>query len=373
MHSVLFATYRAEKTSARGRGMTLVELLAVIAILGLLVALLMPAVQNARESSRRLHCQGNLKQFGAAIQAHHDSQNCFPMRCATPGVGTPNFSSFVFLLPWLDQTGLYDQILSGTSKDASDLTFAPWTTRINTFICTSDRAAGASFAGKLGPSSYAANRGDWTFWPGVTVTTGTTSTTLWPSERKRNRGLLGEGLGTQAADVTDGLSNTVAYTERRIYTGEEKFAVPDAVWNQANNYSNQCGDTLWLLSTVSNGRFQGAGTIGWGVPAKRSSWSSGCAFYHQVNLVLPPNGPSCDQVGTPAWSRGLYTASSFHPQGVNVVMADGAIRFVDESIQAGPSSVAAAQGAIPITSPSPFGVWGALGTRCGGEAMTLAP
>lgn len=350
--------------------MTLVELLAVIAILGLLVALLLPAVQSARESMRRAQCQNNLKQFGLALQGHHHSQNCFPRRSAIAGPGYPNFSSFFYLLPWLDQAGLYDQITSGTTQDATNLAFAPFTTKISTFVCASDRAAGLDFSGKLGPSSYAANRGDWVFWPNIFINNNTVA--VWPTERKRNRGLLGEGLGTQAADVTDGLSNTVAYTERRIYTGE-KFSVPDAVWNQNNSYSNECGDTLWLLSTVKNGSFEGSGTTGWGVPAKRSSWSCGWGFYHQVNLVLPPNGPSCDQVGGASWSRGLYTASSFHPQGVNVVMADASVRFIDEFIQAGPSSVVAAQGQIPVTRASPFGVWGALGTRCGSEVMPPLP
>lgn len=353
--------------------MTLVELLAVIAILGLLVALLLPAVQSARESMRRSYCQNNLRQFGIALQGHHHSQNCFPNRSTIAGTGLPNFSSFVYLLPWLDQAGLYDQITSGTAQDATNLAFTPFTTKINTFLCTSDQAAGSDFSGKLGPSSYAANRGDWVFTPYYfTAPVGGVTNLAWKTERRNNRGLLAEGLGTVAADVTDGLSNTVAYTERRIYTGE-KFAVPDAVWNMNNSYTNDCSNTLWLLSTVSNGSFQGYGTTGWGVPAKRSSWACGWGFYHQVNLVLPPNGPSCDQVGGASWSRGLYTASSFHPQGVNVVMADASVRFIDEFIQAGPSSVVAAQGQIPVTRASPFGVWGALGTRCGSEVMPPLP
>src|SRR5262245_40516695 len=103
---------RTMTANFRGRGFTLVELLVVIAIIGVLVALLLPAVQAAREAARRMKCSNNVKQIGLAMHNYHSTHNCFPagrMRSTVDGQGRC-FSAYAHLLPYLEAQNLYNQI-----------------------------------------------------------------------------------------------------------------------------------------------------------------------------------------------------------------------------------------------------------------------
>jgi len=177
-------------------------------------------------------------------------------------------------------------------------------------------------------------------------------------------------IDMRAQDLVDGLSKTLAYAERRIYTGEAA-KVPDAMWHNSNSWADPsaCKVPAVLASKVVNGQFFGPGAVPawWPSPANYSSWASGMAFYHGIVTAVPPNGPSCDLNGSPGWNMGLYTASSFHAGGVNTVMGDGSVRFIGETIDAGDQSQRADPAVFGIGARSPFGVWGALGSRSGGE------
>jgi hypothetical protein len=312
------------------------------------------------------------------------------------GGATPNISSFVWLLPYLEQQKLFEQAATGTGGLAfmpnamGNNTFAPWRRWLSEFVCPSDAAASmqgrwsATWANNRGPGGYAANRGDWHAGQYHTASpTSHTAPTAYNGSRagfsgnpSTFRGMFGVNTGLKFKDITDGLSFTIAYAERRIYRGEPR-KVPDAIWSNSNNYAtpNPCWTPSVLASKVENGEFVGAGAVKYGWDYNHSGWACGLPFNHALVTAVPPNGPSCEFVGSPSWGGGLFTASSFHLGGVFAVMGDGAVRFVTDNVDAGDQSASAggATNTIPaaaqVNAPSPYGVWGAMGTRCGGETV----
>ena len=370
---------------------TLVELLVVIAIIGILVGLLLPAVQAARESGRRSVCQNNIRQIGLALANYESANRAMPPGCDfyTNGGTTPNISSFVRLLPYLEQQALYSLAVAGNGTAFMPNTVGNnastyWRTWVSGFVCPSDVAASMqgswykSYANNHGPSGYAANRGDWCTMPGFSEGKGAWaasnptifdgSHTGFSGDKTTWRGMFGPSTGLQIKDVTDGMGFTIAYAERRIYVGEPN-KVPDAIWNQSNQYPspNPCYTPSALVSKIGDGGFVGAGAIAYGFQYNWSSWACGLPFNHSLVTAVPPNGPSCDQVGSPSWGIGLYTASSFHQGGVFAVMGDGAVRFVTDTVDAGDQSVKADSSGFKLNAQSAYGVWGAMGSRCGGE------
>jgi prepilin-type N-terminal cleavage/methylation domain-containing protein len=382
---------RLGSLSSRRHGFTLVELLVVIAIIGTLVGLLLPAVQSARESGRRSACQNNLRQVGFALANYESAKLVMPPMCDYAGTsGGGHVSSFVLLLPFLEEQDLYNKAASGTGNSGTPvLPFAPrttdsypvWNRWLRQFVCPSDPSAslqGSAYAGARGPSSYAANKGDWWLSPtagGPASYTG--SHEGYTGDKKSFRGMFGVNVGLKSADITDGLSFTMAYGERRIYRGETS-RVPDAMWGNGNSWSdpNACRTPSVLASNIVDGQFVGSGAIivSWPNSTNWSAWASGLVFYHGIVTAVPPNGPSCDMNGSPWWNLGLYTASSFHQGGVFAVMGDGAVRFVTDTVDAGNQSANAGNNSAGTNAPiinaqSPFGVWGAMGSRCGGETV----
>lgn len=353
-------------------GFTLVELLVVIAIIGVLVALLLPAVQAAREAARRTQCANNLKQFGIGLQNYHDVYRVFPARRG--GTNSPNIASdpnrvacnydrlsaFVALLPFIEQKGLADQIaqggnIGGTTYPAGgpaawhSASYIPWGTQVKMLLCPSDNINKQRNA--YGKNSYAFSLGD-------LLTTHNSPTAV-------TRGIFGGSarcMGLQ--NITDGSSNTIAMSER--------------TWGNdlgPSSATNQDIRTVTVMNVSSVSVNPGAcyaqvvGNHVSGVQIKGrfgALWSDGQAERVGFNTVLPPNAPSCVNDGNvnADSNGGVLNASSMHPSGVNSVFADGSIHFVNQNINTGNK---ASPPPLPGQS-SPYGVWGALGSIDGGEA-----
>ncbi|QDT34523.1 DUF1559 domain-containing protein [Thalassoglobus polymorphus] len=354
--------------SARQRGFTLIELLVVIAIIAILVALLLPAVQQAREAARRTQCKNNLKQLGLALHNYHDIHNSFVYRKGgTRGGGDSsrldgNYdrrSGMISLLPFLDQAPLYNLIEAGdtsTSPNVPPGGAAPWGSwnvwhkQIPGLRCPSDPGIATS----RGTSSYAFSMGDY----------------VGAANRDATNvnGLFAFRTTYGMRHITDGTSNTVALSERVQASfginGKSNATIKEGILTNVPAISSNPGACLAAAAAVSNGdRYQS----GAGVKGRFShAWQDGQPENVAFTTIIAPNGPSCIDNADPNADGpiNLMTASSHHTGGVQVLMADGAVRFISDSIDTGNLGVSTTLGA-----PSPYGVWGALGTKSGGEVV----
>jgi prepilin-type N-terminal cleavage/methylation domain-containing protein/prepilin-type processing-associated H-X9-DG protein len=358
------------------RGFTLIELLVVIAIIGVLIALLLPAVQAAREAARRAQCSNNLKQLGLAIHNHHDTTGHMPWREGREAQGyTGRMSGLIQLLPYVEQDNLHKQYTSGgtwngitynpygpqpwdpSASNTGSTTgtggqFAPFRTTVKTFLCPADGSPPTGNA--LGHTNYMFCSGD--------------SIDLHITNRA-SRGMFGrdhasggQARGFQFSDVADGLSNTIAMSERiRGNAGDQR----SMTYQNAGNWfttPNQCLQNFNFTTRqwVPNSTSATPGPRAWaGV-----RWSDGGMGFAGLTTNAPPNSVSC------AWQahdaqNGLYPPSSKHSGGVNALMGDGSVRYIRDSINVGNQNA----NGTGLTGPTPFGVLGALGTRSGGETV----
>lgn len=351
---------------------TLVELLVVIAIIGILIALLLPAVQAAREAARRSQCTNNLKQIVLAAHTYHDSYNAFPARQA--GTGTiPSgglrlrMSAFVALAPYYEQKQLYDQCIQANSAPWSDQAW--WRVIIPTLNCPSDAGLTPPTGAHRGMVSYAFCAGD-SYVSSVVQPSERTDQALADQKRPLpNRGIFGRLDFTPIAAITDGTSNTIALAERSRPRNhrDRGMVVVDASADPASYIPLTCR-AYW------SGTMYGPAAVPFTQDTSPGyRWGDGAAFFHAVTTILPPNTSVC-LIGDPNWQSGgghyapgVWTATSDHPGGVNVAMADGSVRFVTETINTGNLAVVAP--GPQSGGPSPYGVWGALGTKAGGETI----
>lgn len=301
--------------SPRRRAFTLIELLVVIAIIAVLIALLLPAVQQAREAARRTQCKNNLKQIGLALHNYHDMAKCFPF--AIGGTGN-KYSALSQLLPHLDQAPLYMQInFSKLYTDPSNS--AACMAQINMFRCPSDRMNPMPSVG--GATNYIPNKG---------------SSLAWQDPAAN--GVIYWFSSTRMANITDGSSQTVAFSERNLTDGSNGISTPDAdtYLSSANPVTQDEAVQICAAVDVTNLSNQFPQFMG-------GPWMDGKNAYQHVG---PPNTRSC---GFQPASKAAMTASSRHVGGVHVLLCDGSVRFAGSNID--------------------LGVWRALGTRQGGETI----
>ncbi len=288
----------------RQRGFTLIELLVVIAIIGLLVALLLPAVQAAREAARRNSCRNNLKQLGLALHNYHDAHKVFPASAITsdgdpsgPGVGWA-----VMLLPFLDQTNLYNQINPGHPAG-----FKPNSTRLAVFECPSDPGAGALYTtgGLTYETTYAKQfRGECI--PLRNSIKLMVDGTGDPLGRAANY-IAGTALAyncKSASDMKGGMSRVAFLAER------------DSLW----------GPTFWIGQTAYDP------SLGLMFPRTHHGLAGGgCDTFDQdINHIMElVHGALNSPPNTANWITGWGSA---HPGGAHVMMGDGSVHFVSNSI-----------------------------------------
>jgi prepilin-type N-terminal cleavage/methylation domain-containing protein/prepilin-type processing-associated H-X9-DG protein len=418
---------------SRKQGFTLVELLVVIAIIGVMVGLLLPAVQAAREAARRMSCGNNFKQIGLGIHNYHAAYNEIPKHntgtvsfdnlgsngniggmVAGGGSNAHNLSFLVSITPFIEQQALWEQISTPHNRLTNGMTrsipwsamgpapttgsYPPWATEIGTYRCPSDPGSGLP---GLGRTNYTANVGDSlrrTDGSGIYYSAGT-MTWVYNDVARINqvnaecRGFFVPSFKGNFRDVLDGLANTIMSGECNTDLGDRDITATymrnvGSIVDLGNNPGGAGGMAnckgyidparpRYYLGTITQ-RASGsmpaaanAGEIGQVVHQRGLYWASADPLYGSCTTILPPNSEVCLTGG--AGSDGLLPVASRHQGGAHVLMGDGAVKFVTDSIEAGVPTRGVvrfgAGGARAPGSPSPYGLWGALGTRASSEVI----
>lgn len=356
----------------RSKGFTLIELLVVIAIIAVLIALLLPAVQQAREAARRSQCRNSLKQLGLALHNYHETYGLFPyMKGGSSGKGANSnaglLSGMISLLPYIDQAPLFQKISAGDPANSippggisphNNPVWEPFTVAPGVLRCASDPGAAGTYADR--PKSMSHN---YRFSVGDQIldfdtTSGGTVVV--------NRGIFMPRKCTNLKDIVDGASNTIAMSERQIGVGGDAVTFVGGEFKTGQAIAGEVA-TVTSNPKACYGRVSGDSyTAGNGTVVSGMNWAHGGAGHSAFNTVLPPNGPSCGSVNLRITDlvSGVIPPSSYHSGGVNVLMADGAVRFVSDNIDTGNQSA--------VQSPigkSVYGVWGALGSKAGKDPV----
>jgi len=382
--------FKNAKADAGARAFTLVELLVVIAIIGILIALLLPAVQAAREAARRMQCTNNFKQFGLGIHNHHDARKVYPGSGNTiddtesqdkggGGGGTPASWSCNFkLMPYMELAPLYDEIVT-TAHHGNGVNYgnAAWLHYIIPyFTCPSDGNANSFstnevWAAGAGKTSYMTSRGDgmWDFHFGVGHS-GIFKRGMFCPAPKFVGSWVNAVVGEKRSFsfMADGLSNTLAMSEAvtstsrtgdKRYRGGGTHAGPTGIWN--NSVTPQTVNPS-VCTGVAN---DGIVFMGDAQSLRGSCFADGRGTVTGFNTTAPPNTVSCVQ--NPAESDntwGIFPPSSHHTGGVNALLADGSVHFISQTIDVGGGGVVI----NGYNGRSEYGAFGALGTPQGGES-----
>jgi prepilin-type N-terminal cleavage/methylation domain-containing protein/prepilin-type processing-associated H-X9-DG protein len=377
-------------------GFTLVELLVVIAIIGVLVGLLLPATRSSREAARRMSCSNNFKQIGLGAHNYHSAYKQLPMQMggtfdpssdsggtSVPGNNRFRLSWLVGLAPFIEQQRLWEQASNGATNDEEakyapggpapwTRDFSPWQTEVPTLRCPSDPGMGLPAHGR---TNYVACLGDATHWMNTGTTRWDPELSQWADDRQTQIVASGRGVFVprQALgfrQILDGLANTIMAGEIATDLGDHDSRTSSTLkspWARIHEEPMLCRDQR-----------DEARPMFWVTPPDRPvdqrrgyRWADGAALYTGFNTILPPNAELCIAGGDSG--IGVVPPSSRHQGGTHVLMADGAVKFVTDSIEAGDASVGTViRGGTGMRAPgsaSPYGLWGALGTRDLGESI----
>ncbi len=353
------------KSQASRRGFTWIELVVVILVIIVLAALLLPAVRTASEAARRMQCSNNLKQLGLAILNYEDFHKHLPSAMAGTGAGLTDrsgnanrLSGLVALLPYLEYGRLFEQISTASTLDGVDYPamgpapwvedYPPWQTQLPMLLCPSwpapeTRPARTNYAFCIGDVSRSVHAPE------------------------AQRGAFACGMFTKLSSITDGISNTIALAEignqqDRLQSGQVAIDQPVAMLDAPI-------DCLLLREAKHPSQY--AANLPLSALGRGARWVDGAAPYGLFATILPPNSPSC-AVGGGEAVDGIYSSGSLHTGGTQVAFIDGSIHFISDNIDTGESTRAP-----PTTeqfsqqpTPSPFGVWGALGTAAAADLAT---
>jgi prepilin-type N-terminal cleavage/methylation domain-containing protein/prepilin-type processing-associated H-X9-DG protein len=299
------------------RGFTLIELLVVIAVVAVLIALLMPAVQKAREAARRIQCNNNLKQIGLALHIYETNRSMFP-------AGRTNFphlwSSLAQLLPYVEGSQQFNAInfsfpaipiANPTPTNLIPVNTTATATVIEVFLCPSDptRRWNVNF----GPTNYVGNAGT------GTINGGSFRIDVGP---QKPEGVFFDVQCVQLRDIVDGTSQTVAFSETTRGGGQNTTGPkPENVRTQFALIGSSATDTTEASCAAAS---QWVGDRG-------SEWARGSFFMAAYNHYYPPNSriPDCTNPGR---AKAIGTARSWHDGGVHVLFCDGHVKFISENV-----------------------------------------
>jgi prepilin-type N-terminal cleavage/methylation domain-containing protein len=297
-------------------GFTLIELLVVIAIIGVLIGLLLPAVQKVREAANRMKCGNNLKQVLIGLHNYHDTNNCLP-----PGVSQQLYTAYsgydrrswmYFLLPFIEQGSLYRQMETAYGT-GSYTTFLPGhESVVPSLMCPTDPANPKVLtAGATTPAASQGFHGNYVLCGGDTYFTpgGADGTALDGAFYAKSK--------TRFADIADGTSNT-------LFASELILSPDTGTHDVRGRYHNAIHCDVLFSTMYPPNSTVGDNPQGYCVPIPKAPCTS-----------------------APSTSNGFSLARSYHTGGVNAGLGDGAVRFISDSV-----------------TPS---VYQALGTRAGGE------
>lgn len=310
------------KPLVKRQAFTLVELLVVIAIIGVLIALLLPAVQQAREAARRLQCQSNMKQLGLALHNYHDTHGTFPIGgtdVPNNWYSPPDVGMLARILPFLEQSALYDQMDLKGELPASSYASATYHRRVpyqlidgtqvrriklSVFQCPTDPL---EIVGDWAQSNYGISTGSQHF-------TSSGSSSCQPFNVYAEKGGTGTGNGNWG-DTLD---------KMKLSGMGNRFGVAIRFQDITDGTSN----------TIHFGE-----TIGGCTHDYRTSWSSSHPVFTTVtplndfttctNLGKTPSNPACTAANQYNYAKGFR---SLHPGGAHFVFADGSVRFLSETM-----------------------------------------
>jgi len=305
------------------RAITLLELLVVIALVGVLFALTAVAVQRSREASRRLSCAQNLKQIGLALHSYASMHVVFPSNHV--GLEDHGYSAFARLLPHLEHRDLFNAInFDARQYSESDPRVSPTMANrtaqrsgVALFLCPSDPNAQV---GLFGGTNYRANGGIRLIQAG------------YEPVNYGYQGAFVIGAWLSPSDFTDGLAFTAAMSERiRGDDDPKRFSAPADMWFAERQIPPDGSEAFSLCARATppaNPPHYSRNGYSWLLAGKLETWYEHAATPNRET-------PDCSPIGHQDWYAhvvGVVSARSYHPNGVNCLSMDGGVRFVANSI-----------------------------------------